>query len=73
MKALLINPYPYYAKGINTASIYPPIGLAYISSVLESNNFESKVIDANMLKASNEKLIKIISSQHQSLLVFQPT
>jgi radical SAM superfamily enzyme YgiQ (UPF0313 family) len=63
MKALLINPYPYYAKGINTASIYPPIGLTYISSVLESNNFESKVIDANMLKASNEKLIKIISSQ----------
>ncbi len=49
-KVLLINPYSYYAKGVNKASIFPPLGLAAIAAYLEKNNFECKIIDANILQ-----------------------
>ena len=58
-KVLLVNPYPYYAKGINEATIYPPLGLAYIAGTLERNGFNCKIVDANILKMSNEKVIEV--------------
>jgi hypothetical protein len=33
-RVLLINPYPYYAIGINEATVYPPLGLASIAAYL---------------------------------------
>ncbi len=68
MKSLFINPYPYYASGTNEATVYPPLGLCYMASVLEKNGFESKVIDANVLKLDNEKIIDIISSCNPDLV-----
>ena len=49
-KAVLINPFPYYAQGINEGTIYPPLGLASIAAFLEKNKFECKIIDANVLR-----------------------
>lgn len=48
-KVLLINPYPYYAVGINEATVYPPLGLASIAAYLEKNDFDCQIIDANIL------------------------
>jgi radical SAM superfamily enzyme YgiQ (UPF0313 family) len=64
MKTLFINPNPYYASGINKGTIYPPIGMIYISTILNQNNFESRVIDANMLDMSNKKILNLISSEN---------
>jgi radical SAM superfamily enzyme YgiQ (UPF0313 family) len=63
MKTLFINPNPYYASGINKGTIYPAIGMIYISTILNQNNFESRVIDANMLDMSNKKILNLISSE----------
>ena len=35
-KAIFVNPFPYYAEGINEATIYPPLGIAYLASVVEA-------------------------------------
>ena len=50
MKILLINP-PYikqiYGAFKRAAPIHLPLGLAYIAAVLETNNFDVQVLDAN--------------------------
>ncbi len=57
MKTILINPYPYYAKGIE-GIVYPPLGLLYLAAVAKKRNLsEVKVIDANMLNMHNEDVI----------------
>ena len=33
-KIIFVNPFPYYAAGINEATIYAPLGLAYIAAYL---------------------------------------
>jgi hypothetical protein len=40
-----VNPYPYYAKGVNEARLYPPLGRACLSAVLEQKNIECKIIE----------------------------
>lgn len=59
-KALFVNPFPYYASGINEATIYPPIGIAYIASFLEPHGVTCKIIDANILRMSNDKVLEKI-------------
>jgi radical SAM superfamily enzyme YgiQ (UPF0313 family) len=44
-KIAFVNPYPYYAKGTNEATLYPPLGLAYLCSVLEKYNIECRIIE----------------------------
>lgn len=56
-KILFINPYPVYASGINEATIYPPLGMAYIAATLEKDNLECKIIDAAVLKLNQAELI----------------
>lgn len=60
-RVILINPYPKNAKGINEATIYPPIGLAYIASFLSSYYINVKIIDANILKLDNKIVLKEIN------------
>jgi len=55
-KIVLINPYPEYARGINEAIATPPLGLAYLAAVLEKNNHQVQIIDANILRI-NSKMI----------------
>lgn len=59
-KIALVNPFPYYAKGINEATIYPPLGLAYIASFLETKGIECNIIDANVLQLTNDRVLKEI-------------
>lgn len=68
MKVLFINPNPSYASGINEATIYPPIGLVSMSSFLNENGFDSRVIDANMLRMNDEKTLDIISSESPDII-----
>lgn len=55
-KISFINPFPAYARGTNQATIYPPIGLAYIAAVMEKLNIECQIIDAGVLQLSYENI-----------------
>lgn len=57
-KIVFIGAYPYYAKGINEATLYPPLGVAYLSAVLEKQNIECKIIDAAVFRKSNKEVAK---------------
>lgn len=59
-KIVLVNPYPHYATGINEATVYPPLGLAYIAGILEKHNYVCKIIDANILRMHNDEVLKNI-------------
>ncbi len=56
MEILLINPNPG-GKGLNEATIEPPLGLGYMAAVLEQNGYECSIIDANLLGLKNEDII----------------
>lgn len=53
---ILINPYPEYAKGINSATVTPPLGLAYLAGVLEKNKHRVQIVDAQILGITPEKI-----------------
>ena len=53
---ILINSYPQYARGINEATVTPPLGLAYLAAVLEKDNHRVQIIDANILRIKSEKI-----------------
>ncbi len=60
-KIVLINPYPEKSRGINEATVYPPLGLAYLASYARRHGFtDIKIIDANILKISNRELMRIL-------------
>ena len=59
MKIVLINPYPKGSKGLNEATIYPPIGLAYLASYLRREGFHDiEIIDANIRRIENKQLLE---------------
>lgn len=60
-RVAFVFPFAYYAKGLNNATIYPPLGLAYMAAVLRNKGFECIIIDANVLRMSNEKVIERLS------------
>jgi anaerobic magnesium-protoporphyrin IX monomethyl ester cyclase len=55
-KIAFVCPYPYYARGINEATLYPPIGLASIAAYLEKNGAECIIIDANVTEEKPEEI-----------------
>jgi anaerobic magnesium-protoporphyrin IX monomethyl ester cyclase len=59
-KVLLINPFPERAGGINEATIYPPIGLAYLASYLRDMGLSVRIIDANILRLDNGRLLRMM-------------
>ena len=62
MKTILINPNTSSAKGINKATIEPPIGIAYLASYLKKNGHACSLIDANILQLSDQDVLKKIDS-----------
>jgi len=60
MKIVLINPNCSTAKGINKATIEPPLGIGYLATYLKREGFESEVIDANILQLSEVEVYKRI-------------
>lgn len=62
MKTILINPYPYYATGVEGV-IYPPLGLLYLASAIKKNGLgEAMALDANILKMGTEAVVKEIGA-----------
>ena len=68
-KIIFVNPFPYYAAGINEATIYAPLGLAYIAAYLrEYLKVECLIIDANVLELTNDKVIEEIDRQKPDMV-----
>lgn len=67
-KALFVNPFPYYAAGINEATVYPPLGLAYFASFLEKKGIDCRIIDANILEKTNDVVLKEIEEFDPELI-----
>lgn len=57
-KVVLIRPFPSFAKEINEATNYPPVGLAYLASFLESKGITCKIIDASLSRLKKEKILE---------------
>jgi anaerobic magnesium-protoporphyrin IX monomethyl ester cyclase len=69
MKIILINPYPKDSKGINEATIYPPIGLAYLASTLRQEGFHDvRIIDANIYRIENERLLETLKLENPAVI-----
>lgn len=68
MSIFFVNPFPSGASGINEATIEPPLGLAYLSAVLEERGFECTILDANVLRIKNEKVLKEIGNRNPELV-----
>lgn len=69
MKSIvLINPYPSAVRGINNATIEPPLGLAYLASYLREHGFECHIIDANVLRMPVPEVLKYIQDINPSLV-----
>lgn len=67
-KVLLINPHPYYAKEINEKLCYPPLGLAYLASILKKENIDCEILDAHILKYNNKQILDKISDYNPDLI-----
>ena len=68
MKTILINPYPYYASGVE-GIVYPPLGLLYLAAAAKKRNLGYvRVIDANVMKMKNEKVIAEIMSYKPDII-----
>lgn len=66
MKTVLINP-SSYTKGLNDASVLPPLGLAYIAAVLETKGHRVEIIDGQALRLNTEGIVSRIS--HEAKLI----
>ena len=66
--ALFVTPFPKSAKVIMEASQLPPIGLAYTAAFLESKGLKCWIIDANLLKYDEEKVLEIIKENNPELV-----
>ncbi len=64
MKVALVNPYPYYASGIES-TIYPPLGLLYIGRQIKPHINSLLVLDANALKIN-------VQATYDRLKTFKP-
>ena len=64
---VFVNPCPK-AGGINEATIEPPMGLAYMSAVLENNKFTCSILDANVLRLDIHQTIKEIVKKRPDIV-----
>lgn len=66
MKTLLINPPPRSPDKPNF--LIPPLGLAYLASVLEEKGYPVKILDANTLRLSWEEFRKTIKREKPDIV-----
>ncbi len=57
---LIVPPGGYYAERWQKGSLMPSLGIGYIASVLEKNNFDVKIIDARVEGYTQAKLLKVL-------------
>lgn len=56
---VLINPSPgNEARGLNETSVWPPVGLAIMASVLESHGYKVILVDANMERLTIAEVLR---------------
>ena len=68
MKVALINPNPG-GHGLNEATIEPPLGLGYMAAVLEQQGFDCTIVDANVLRLTNEETVQAVPAGTQLVAV----
>jgi anaerobic magnesium-protoporphyrin IX monomethyl ester cyclase len=64
---VLINPYPEGATGINRATVYPALGLAYLASVLRQNGIGVSILDANIRRLDHGGVIRAVRAANAGL------
>jgi len=69
MKVTLVQP----AQIDAFASDQPPMGLAYIASVLQQTGCEVRIIDANVEKLYTEDVVALVAQQNPNLVCFTIT
>lgn len=57
MKTALINPNSSRAKGINKATIEPPLGIGYLATYLKEKGMGCRLIDANILQLNEKEIL----------------
>jgi len=57
MMTVLINPYPG-GRGLNEATVLPPLGLGYIAAVIEQHGGVVQIIDANLERLETKAVLK---------------
>ncbi len=62
MKTIIINPNSNIAKGVNKATVEPPIGIGYLASFLNSKGYGCSIVDANILNLNEEAVLKRIDT-----------
>lgn len=67
-KVMLINPYNYYSKEVNEPTHYPPLGLAYAASYLESKGIKCSILDANLFRLNFEDVIQKVKENNPDLV-----
>ena len=61
-KVLFINPnFQGKIKAISQITVGPPLGLAYLAAVLENDNFNVRILDANALGLSSKEIISYVN------------
>lgn len=74
MDVLLINPKNIFSSEIKNAkkkfglSLYPPLGLLYLASVLEKHGVRVEIVDAIATDSSLEEIIHIIQNRNPKIL-----
>lgn len=68
-KIILINPYPgKQTGGFNEATMYPPMGLAYLAAALRMHDVQVKIIDAYILNLDNVQVVSILRNEMPDLV-----
>ncbi len=70
-KIAFVCPYPYYARGINEATLYPPIGLASIAAYLEKQGATCIIIDANVTEQKPNEIVNELISFNPDVVGIQ--
>lgn len=67
-KVLLIQPNYYYQRKSGAWGINPPIGIAYVAAVLEQNNIDVQILDANALNLSPQQVVNHIKKINPTII-----
>ncbi len=57
---MLVFSYPEDARGINEATIEPPLGLGYLAAVTQNTGLGCEIVDANLLKLKMAEVVDLI-------------
>ena len=77
MKIFLVNPpitkQEAAGKMTRVISLLPPLGIGYIASLLEKDNFVVKIVDCPVLGLTHDDLRKLIETEKPQLIGFTAT